>query len=273
MAAVDVASSRPDHSIVNPDPGDAHDDHREKNGAGNPEVLNAYRRIESRQDRANLQSDEHKGQHVEHEDGRLPDRVRRNAHAGRCDLGRRACHRQREADHGENAGEAYSLRDDPHPKRVEELNDDRGRNVADIRRQSNDQPGRDYPEHDAADHSRQKRGGHGPDRKCVGRQGADRQAIDQQCACVVQQALAFEDRQDAARWFDVAQHRGRRGRIGRRHDGPESNCRGPRHGRNKGARDDGHRRRCHRDAKDDQIDERYPVVPQVARRRVERGIQ
>ena len=94
------------------------------------------------------------------------------------------------------------------------------------------------------------------------------QAIDQQRAGVVQQALAFENRQDALRRLQRPQHRGGRRGIGRRDDGAERDRRRPRQLGHEHARDDGDggRREAHRD--DDEAGDRRPVVAEVARRGV-----
>jgi len=64
-----------DNGVIDREPADPHDDHRDQNDRGNPEIPDAHRRIEGHQDRANLEADEHEGQHVEHEDRGLPHRI------------------------------------------------------------------------------------------------------------------------------------------------------------------------------------------------------
>ena len=58
---------------------------------------------------------------------------------------------------------------------------------------------------------------------------ADRDAIDQERAGVVEQAFAFEDLQDPVRQVDLAEDGGRRRRVGRRDDGAERDRGGPGH--------------------------------------------
>ena len=96
------------------------------------------------------------------------------------------------------------------------------------------------PDDDAAGHGEQEGWRHRADGEAVGRDGADGEAIDQQRAGVVQQALAFEDRQDAMRRPQLTQHGGGRRGVGWRDDGAERDRRRPWHAGHQRAR---HRRR------------------------------
>ena len=135
-----------------------------------------------------------------------------------------------------------------------------------------DQPQDEPPERRTDDHA----AGHGEqegrrnraDGKAVGRDGSDGEAIDQQRAGVIQQALAFEDGQDAMRRSQLTQHGGCGRGVGWRDDGAERNRRRPWHGGHQRARHhgDGDGREAH--GKDDQTGDRCPVVPEVSRRRV-----
>ena len=98
----------------------------------------------------------------------------------------------------------------------------------------------------------QKRRRQPPDRKAVGRDGAEGEAVDQQGGRVVQQALAFEDREDAMRRPQLAEHRGRGDGVGRSDDGAQRDRRRPRHRRHERARDDGDGERREADREDDQ---------------------
>ena len=64
-------------------PGDSDDDHRQEDGTGDGKVSPAGRRLEALQNRADLQADEDEGQHVQHEDHRLPHGVGRDANPRR----------------------------------------------------------------------------------------------------------------------------------------------------------------------------------------------
>ena len=97
------AFSPSDDGIEGHVPGDPDDDDRHEDGAGDGKVLPACRRLEARQDRADLQADEDEGQHVQHEDHRLPHGVRRDADPRGDPLGRRPRHGNGVAHHGEHA--------------------------------------------------------------------------------------------------------------------------------------------------------------------------
>ena len=109
-------------------------------------------------------------------------------------------------------------------------------------------------------------------RSPTGRHRADGEAVDQQRARVVQQALAFQDAQQALRRTQRAQHRGRGHRVGRGDDGTQRDGCSPGQARHEDVGDDGHRsrREAHRD--DHQADERHPVVAKIPQRRVIAGI-
>ena len=111
------------------------------------------------------------------------------------------------------------------------------------------------------------------ERERVHRDRANGEPVDQQRGGVVQQALAFEDRQDAMRRPELPQDRRRRRGVGRRDDGAERDRRRPRHRRHERADHprDGDRRQA--DADDDEARHRRPVVPQIARRGVVGRVQ
>jgi hypothetical protein len=107
----------------------------------------------------------------------------------------------------------------------------------------------------------------------LGGNQADRDAVDQQCAGIVEQAFALEDLLDAVGQVDLAQDRGGRRGVGRRHDGAERDRDRPWHVRAKPVRDD-----CDGGGRDPDRDQhqrrdRQPVVAKVAQRGVESRIQ
>ena len=93
------------------------------------EIPPARRRLEARQDRANLQADEDERQHVQQEHRRLPHRVRRDADSRRRALGRGSRDRNRVAHHGQHTRQADPIGQYPDPERGDELKNDRGRHV------------------------------------------------------------------------------------------------------------------------------------------------
>jgi hypothetical protein len=105
------------------------------------------------------------------------------------------------------------------------------------------------------------------------RGGSDGDAIDQQRAGVVEQALAFEDLENTIGQIDLAQDRRRRRRVGRRHDGAKRDRRRPRHVRQQPV--DQHRYRGGGETYRDEYQrrDRQPVVAEVAHRGVECGVQ
>ena len=138
------------------------------------------------------------------------------------------------------------------PNVRDELKNDGGRHVL----HAIHQPQREPPERragdDAAGDREQEGRGNVGDGEAVRRDGADGQAVDQERTRVVQQALAFEDRQDAMRRSQRAEH-GRRGDgVGWRDDGAERNRRRPRHRRHERAGDDGDGDGGESDREDDQ---------------------
>ena len=133
------------------------------------------------------------------------------------------------------------------------------------------------PERRARDHAAGHREQEGRrnrrDGEAVRRDGSDGEAVDQERARVIQQALAFEDRQDAMRRPQRAEHGGRGDGVGRSDDGAERNRRRPRHRRDERADDDGDRGGRESDREHDQARDRRPVVLEISQRRVVRRIE
>ena len=165
------------------------------------------------------------------------------------------------------------LGENPHAERADELQNDGGRHVLHAFHQPQDEP----PEHRARDHAaghrQQERRRHCAEGEAVGGGGADGEAVDQERACVVQQALAFEDGQEAMGRSQGTEHGGRRGGIGRRDDRTERNRRCPWHRWYQRVDDDGDRGGREPDGEDDQAGDRRPVVPEIPGRRVVRRIE
>ncbi len=160
------------------------------------------------------------------------------------------------------------LGDNPHAERRDELKDDGRRHVLDACHR----PQRDPPErgtdHNAPHHGEQKRRRHGADREAVRDGGANRKAVDQERTGVVQQALAFEDRQDAMRRAKLTEHRGRGRGIGWGDDRTQRDRRRPRHRGNERPRDEGDRNGREPDGDHDQPGDGRPVVAEIPGRGV-----
>ena len=97
--------------------------------------------------------------------------------------------------------------------------------------------------------------------------------VDEQRARVVQQALAFEDGEEAMRWSQLPQHGGCGRGVRWCHDGAERDRRGPRHGGDQRAHHhrDGDGGEAYRN--NDQTGDRCPVVAEIPGRRVIRSIE
>ena len=107
----------------------------------------------------------------------------------------------------------------------------------------------------------------------LGCDGSYGEPIDEKRARVIQQALAFEDCQDAMGRAERAEHGGRGGGVGWSDDGAERNRGGPRHLGQQRASDQGNRSGCQSHRKHNQARKRRPVVFEISRRRVVRRIQ
>ena len=128
----------------------------------------------------------------------------------------------------------------PYAERDDELQNDGGRHVLHTFHDAQREPPERRTDNHAADHSEQEGWRNRSNGKPAGSDGSYGETIDQQRAGVIQQALAFEDRQDAMRWSQSPQHGGCGRGVGWRDDGAEGNRRRPGHG--------GHQRsRHHRD--------------------------
>ena len=143
-----------------------------------------------------------------------------------------------------------------------------------IRPLMNDRRAREHqPEHHAAERDHEQHREHGqPERKPVTRR-ADREAVDEQRARVVEEALAFEDHEQPVRRAKLLEHRRRRRGVGRRDDRAERDRGRPRHVGHQHPRDDRDDDDRERDRAERQARDRAPVRAQVARRGVERGVE
>jgi hypothetical protein len=153
------------------------------------------------------------------------------------------------------------------------LKDDRGRDVFDAIRPQQRQPPERRTHDDAACDGKQERRRHRAQRKAVRCHGADRQAIDQQRAGIIQQALAFENGEKAVRRSQRAEDGGRGGGIRWRDDGAECDGRRPRHPGHQCTRDQADGKGREANGKHDEADERHPIVFEISRRRVIRRVE
>ena len=268
------AAVLPEHDgRVQRHPDDPHHDHRHQDETGDAEVPRPRVGVEARENGPHLQADEHEREHVQQEDGRLPDRVGRHPHPRRSPGRRRPRDEDREAEHRQNGRQAQPIRQDPDAESEDELQDDGRRDVPHTARQLHDDPPEHGPGNDAAGDDQQQRRRQSPERERRQPHRSDGQSVDQESRRVVQEALAREDRQDPMRRPELLQDRDRRRGIGRRHDRSERDRRRPGHRRHDRPCDDGHRGRRQRDAHDRETRDGHPVVLEVPGRGVVRGIQ
>ena len=230
-------------------------------------------RCQARQNRPDLQADEDERQDVQREHRRLPHRVRRDARArGRSSRRGRATVTAKHT--------IVSTADSPRcsasiqtPNVRDELQDDRRRDVLHTIHDPQQEPSERRTGDEAAGDREEKCRSDVANREGIRRDGANRQPVNQQRGRVVQQAFAFEHREDAVRQSQLAQHGGCRDRIWWRDHRAQRDRRRPRHRRHNPACDDGDGGRRQTDGDDDQPRDRRPVVPEIPERRVVRRVE
>ena len=137
----------------------------------------------------------------------------------------------------------------------------------------NDEPPERRADYHAAGHREQESRRNCGEGEAVGRGGSNGEAVDQERTGVVQQAFAFEDRQEAMRRSQRAEHGGCGDGVGWSDDRAERNRRCPWHRRYERVGDDGDSGGRESDREDDQARHRRPVVPEIPERRVVRRIE
>jgi hypothetical protein len=249
------------------DPGD--DDHGRHRG-GDPDQLPERLVLEPIEDQRELQSDQHEQQRVEQEGQDRPHRVARHPLPCAGDLGRAPADVDADRHGREHARRAHAL--GRHVGRVAREDRDRdlhGRVVeplADLRDHPPDREADGDPagraEHELQPGLRQRE--RAADR-------ADRHAVDHQRSAVVDQALALDDRVQAAREPEPPADLDRGQRVRRRDDRPEREGRRPRQPVDQRVRHDRDRARRRDHEPDRHQGDRAQVVLEVAQAREERG--
>ena len=268
-----AAVSPPDHGVERHVPDEPHGDDRGQHSRRHHQVAAPLGRVQGREDGANLQADENEREDVQREHHRVPDRVGLETVAGRHARRRRPGRKRRVAHHRQHARQPDVLGENPHAERADELQDDRRRHVLHPVHEFQGDPAECRADDDAADDRQQEHRGHGGDREAVGQGRAHGQPVDEKRARVVQQALAFEDGQEAMRRAQRTQHRRGGDRVRGRHDRPENDCGGPRQTRNEGAGHDRHGDRRERHGEHHQPGHRQPVVLEIPERSVEGRVE
>ncbi len=104
-----------------------------------------------------------------------------------------------EADDGDDGRQSEVVGNDPDRESADELQDDRDRNVIDPCDDEHVEAGENDAHHDASTAGEQQSRRDAPARDDAGHRGADGQAIDEQGAGIVEQALALEDHEQPLR--------------------------------------------------------------------------
>src|SRR2546423_3045884 len=148
-------------------PSQSHHDGCHEDRAGNHQVAVENGCIQALEDWTNLQSDENKGENIQHENNCFPDRIRGYAYS--CWQPHRStlCDGNSEAHHRQNSRKSNVLGDDPHGKHRDELKDDRGWYVLYSCKYPDKQPSERRPHDDATYDSEQKSRSQRPERKLL----------------------------------------------------------------------------------------------------------
>ena len=135
------------------------------------------------------------------------------------------------------------------------------------------QPPEQWADDDAASDSEEKGRGRIGDGEAIRPDGAHGQAVNQECARIVQQTFAFKNRQEAMGRAHRAEDGGCGDRIWRSHHCTERNSRRPRHRRDDGAGNHGDSDGGESDREYDEPGDRRPVVFQISQRCVVRRVE
>jgi hypothetical protein len=178
-----------------------------------------------------------------------------------------------EDDHRQDARQMQPFGDQPDRERAAELHDDRGRDVVDPDVEVEDNARECDREHEAAERDEEQHRHDAPAGKKSGRRRADGDAVDQQRAGIVEEALPFQDDEQAVRRAELLQHRGRRRGIGRRDDRAERDGGGPRQSGHERARHECDRRNRQDHRAEGQAGNGAPVGAEIAGGGVERRVE
>ena len=254
-------------------PHDPHHDHRRAHRGARRRVPDQLLATQAPDNRLELKSNEDERQHVEDEDHDFPDGIGGYAEPRGHAIGRGARHGDGVDDDGDDARQVKPLRDDPHGERGHELHDHRRGDVAD--------PGHEEQRGVGAGHAQQHAAGRddgegregAPAGEAAGEGSRDGETVDEERRRVVEEALPLQDHEHPVGRLELAEHRGRRGRIGWGNDRAEGDRGGPRDVGHDPAHDHGHRGDRESDRDERETGHDPPVLLQVAGRRVERGVE
>ena len=221
------------------DPHEARDDYGERDGHGDRGDLRGVG-ADAADDARQLQPDQHEHEAVEEEQHHLPCREPDDARVGRR-LAQPAAREQTADDRGEHARDADGFGRQIRGERRQQRDHDGDPGVADAREDPRARAPNDDADREPAEEHDEERAARVDERERAGGRRGDREAIDHESGRVVHQALALEDRHDAARHAHALEDGGRGDRVGRRHDGAECERAGPAERRHEHVRDDGDR--------------------------------
>src|SRR5579872_2118101 len=131
--------------------------------------------------------------------------------------------RQGVGDGREYAGQSRMFSENPDREYRDKLQNDQCRRIGDTRHEQDHQPAACVASDDAADQRQKRHRREGPDAGLTHSRNADGNPVDQERACIVQQALALEYFENAPRQFQMIKNCRRGRRVGRRDERAESN--------------------------------------------------
>ena len=211
------------------DPGEAHQDGNRADQHAGHDQLHRGLAGQPSGDLGQLQADEHEHQTVEEEHQQVPHRTRDDACLGRDDLRRVTPAHQPRSHHRKHARHMHRLRQDIGHVRHRQSRQHFDKNIAKAAVNRHEQHRHRDTDGDAAGRHSDKLHTGVDQRKRARHHCRHRELVDHQARGVVDQTLAFENGHHAARYVQARQNGGGRHRVRRRDDGPEHECRRPRH--------------------------------------------
>ena len=173
------------------------------------------------EDHRQLKPDQHEEQRVQDEHDDLPHGVTLDACPCRRELGRMRAHVDADGDGREHCRRVDQLGRDVGEVRAEQGDRDLERRVVEPATHLPDDPADGEADGDAGNDAVDELEPCVPDGEAAAHDGDDRESIGDQCGSVVDEALAFDDRDQPARNPEPARDRCRGNRIGRGDDGPQ----------------------------------------------------
>src|SRR5581483_349081 len=254
-----------DNSIERHVPGDADENDGQYNRACDSEVPIMHTCCQAFKNRAELQTDEDKGENVHDEYDRFPHSVSWYANSRRYAFRCVSRNGHRVTNHRQYARKANLFGEYPHAECADELKKDRSRSVLHTFDSAGEEQRQKRTGYKAAGDPKQERRGNDANGKSTGCHSANRQPKNEERTRIIQQALAFEYGQNTMWRSERPEHGGCRRRIRWSYYRAESDRRRPRYLRNKHASDHGYRSGRKSYCKHNQAGERSPVILEISR--------